>query len=173
MAEEFPSIAKCTVNDCEFWGEGNACHATSIWVGGNHPTCDTYERAEHHEYQRTAASSASVTSSTAAYNSLNTCHGRRSTYRGTRVTRIALRILLNNRSQAFSEPNDGRRASAAFFFFLYISFAIFESTNSCLQKHERENDFFPLLMAPDAMVMVLFTKIMLPSRISQGYNQYQ
>ncbi|MHB0977431.1 MAG: DUF1540 domain-containing protein [Candidatus Aquicultorales bacterium] len=44
-------VLSCQVNDCEFWGGGNMCHANTIWVGGNHPTCDTYQRSDHHEFQ--------------------------------------------------------------------------------------------------------------------------
>lgn len=76
MASEFPPIAKCTVNDCEFWGDGNLCHATSIWVGGNHPTCDTYERAEHHEYQADQGVVRQCDVRSCSFNASNVCHAK-------------------------------------------------------------------------------------------------
>lgn len=47
--ESHPPVMSCIVNDCEFWSENNMCRAKNIWVGGKHPTCDTYQRSDHHE----------------------------------------------------------------------------------------------------------------------------
>ncbi|MCL5292726.1 MAG: DUF1540 domain-containing protein [Actinobacteria bacterium] len=74
MAEKLPPVLNCIVNDCEFWGEGNMCHATSIWVGGDHPTCDTYERAEHHEYQADQASVRQCDVDICRFNESAVCH---------------------------------------------------------------------------------------------------
>ena len=74
MEANFPPVLSCVVNDCEFWGEGNICHANAIWVGGGHPTCDTYERADHHEYLADQAGVRQCSVNSCRFNAASACH---------------------------------------------------------------------------------------------------
>lgn len=44
-----PDKVSCTVSNCEYWSEGNMCHAPSILVAAGAPRDDWDEHGERHE----------------------------------------------------------------------------------------------------------------------------